>query len=120
VAVKLRTAGYLVNSRWLEINKQDHEVDTEYLQAMARIDLQDCLEADALVYVNTGRLSEGKATELGLALGTIKPIVIIGDRSNNIFLNLNMPCYPTIEEFVAFLEEQERLANMARLAEGVR
>ena len=109
VAEKLREAGYEVNSRWLESSPDAPEGVSmdDYLHQQAIRDLEDIFEADALIYVNTGYKSEGKATELGVAIATLKPIIIIGDRSNNVFLNLNIPAYPTIEEAIAWLQAEE-------------
>jgi hypothetical protein len=107
VAEKLRAAGYTVNSRWLDIEDGTNK-DEEYLQKMAVIDLEDVLKADALIYVNTGTKSEGKATELGVAIGTMKPIIVIGGKANNIFLNLpGLPFFDTVEEAIEKFKELE-------------
>jgi nucleoside 2-deoxyribosyltransferase len=108
IAAKLREAGYTVNSRWLEVSKQDHEVDEEYLQKMAVWDLEDVMRADALIYCNHGYKSEGKATELGVSIAMMKPIIVIGGKENNIFLNLpGLPFFATIEEAIAKFKELE-------------
>lgn len=117
VASKLRDAGYIVNSRWLEVPEEAPEGMTyeEYLHMQALNDLEDCISADLLVYVNTGTKSEGKATELGVSLAMLKPILIVGPggRTNNIFLNLNIPHFPTVEEAIEWMGVEERKANLA-------
>ena len=111
VAGKLREAGYIVNSRWLETSSEPPEGVTmaDYLHEQAVRDLEDVFAADALIYVNPGTLSEGKATELGIAIATLKPIIIVGEngRKGNVFLNLNIPAYPTIEEAIAWLKAED-------------
>lgn len=112
VAAQLRIAGYKVNSRWLDVdpNPPDGVEQEDYYRMQALNDLQDVLEADVLFYINTGTLSEGKATELGVSLATLKPIIIVGPggRKNNIFLRLNIPHYETAEEAIEWMRGEER------------
>src|SRR5688572_142606 len=91
ITAKLQDAGYNITSRWLEVEDvpEDDPRREEYLKQQAIHDLEDLIRADALFYVNSMK-SEGKATELGVALATMKPIIVVGDRSNNIFLNLDL------------------------------
>lgn len=106
VRAKLQAAGFTVKADWLDIEAtSDEAVTEEYLQKMARLDYQQCEDADVLVYCNTGTLSEGKATELGIALARSKPIIILGygGRKNNVFLNLGQPHFYTVEEVIAYL-----------------
>jgi hypothetical protein len=117
VAETLRREGYGVNSRWLEIDKKDDEVDQDYLEKMALWDFEDVLKSDVLCYVNTGTKSEGKATELGIALGMMKPIIVIGGKANNIFLNLPLQNFPTIEEAIEWMKSME---YRFMLSEGIR
>lgn len=116
VAQKLRDNGYEVNSRWLEVPETPPEGLTmdDYLKQQALDDMQDVISADCLIYINTGTLSEGKATELGVSIAMLKPIIAIGGRSGNIFLNLNIPNYPTIEEAIDFMKEAEYAEMLAR------
>jgi hypothetical protein len=121
VAEKLRDNYYDVNSRWLDVSPDTPEGMTkeEYYRQQALNDLEDCIKANLLVYVNTGTMSEGKATELGVALAMLKPIIIVGPggRSNNIFLHLNIPHYETVEQAVEWMKSEEM---KAKLAKGVR
>lgn len=104
IAQKLRDAGHEVTSRWLEVEDvlDDDPRRDEYLRQQAIHDLEDVIEADGLVYVNS-RLSEGKATELGFAMATLKPVIIIGDRRNNVFLHLELPAFPTIDDAIVWM-----------------
>src|SRR3990167_6724603 len=90
IATKLRENNHRVSSSWLEVKEvpPDGTALEEYLREQGLKDLQELIESDMLIYVNTGTVSEGKATELGVAIATLKPTIIIGDRSNNIFLHL--------------------------------
>jgi hypothetical protein len=108
IAEKLRAAGYTVNSRWLEVEDvaDDDPKREQYLREQAINDLEDVFKADALLYVNS-RKSEGKATELGVAIASLKPIVIVGGRENNVFLNLNIPAFPTIDEAITWMKAEE-------------
>lgn len=103
---KLQAAGYTVTSRWLDagdVADDDPERET-LLKQQAVNDIEDLLTSDAMIYVNSAR-SEGKATELGMAIATLKPIILIGAREHNIFLHLNMPAFPTIEEAIVWMQE---------------
>lgn len=109
VAQKLRDNGYEVNSRWLEVPEEtpDGMTRDEYMKQQALNDMEDVIKADALIYVNTGTLSEGKATELGVSIAMLKPIIAIGGRGGNIFLHLNIPNFPTIDEAIDWMKEEE-------------
>ena len=62
------------------------------------------MKADGLIYVNGDQKSEGKATELGMCMAMLKPIIVIGGRQNNLFLNLNIPAFPSIEDALIWLK----------------
>ena len=104
---KVEAAGYQTCSRWAEpdnpdVAEDDPEKATK-LRDQAMRDVEDVIMADGLIYVNSLK-SEGKATELGISIAMLKPIVVIGGRENNIFLNLNIPAYPTVEEALEWLK----------------
>jgi nucleoside 2-deoxyribosyltransferase len=104
VAAKLQQAGYVVECRWLthEEYPLDHPNRQQYLKEQALNDIEDLLDSDMLVYVKS-RMSEGKATELGIAIATLKPIILIGERVNNVFLNLEIPAFDTIEAAIEWM-----------------
>lgn len=107
VAESLRLAGYKVDARWLtadDVSIDDPERSAK-LKVQALNDLEDLFNSEALVYVNSLK-SEGKATELGVSIALLKPIIIIGDREGNIFLNLNMPAFPTVEAAIEWMNTQ--------------
>ena len=108
IADKLSEVGFEITSRWLGVDDVDPEDPNrhQYLQQQAIHDIEDLTRADVLVYVNSMK-SEGKATELGMALATAKPIIVIGDRSNNVFLNLDLQVFPDIEDALVWMEEQQ-------------
>lgn len=109
IADKLREAGHRVSSSWLEINELPPEGTSreEYYREQGLKDLHEVITSDMLIYCNTGTISEGKATELGVAIATLKPTIIIGDRSNNIFLHLNIPCFPDVDAAIRWMVEQK-------------
>ena len=103
---KIREAGWSTCSRWAEpdnpdIAKEDPDRSIKLREQAVR-DIEDVISADGLIYVNSAK-SEGKATELGVSIALLKPIIIIGDRDRNIFLSLNIPAYPTIEDALKWL-----------------
>ena len=108
VIQKLNDAGWKTNSRWAAEDNPDVAADDPERDAKLRFqavrDVEDVIRADGLIYVNTGHKSEGKATELGICIATLKPIVIVGGRENNIFLNLRIPAYPSIEDVIEWLK----------------
>lgn len=106
---KLRAAGWQTNSRWAEPENPDVAPDdperNAKLRAQALRDVEDVMRADGLFYINS-KYSEGKATELGLSIATLKPIVVVGGdrgREGNIFLNLSIPLFKTTEEAIEWL-----------------
>ena len=107
IIAKINAAGWKTNSRWAEIDNPDIDpADPERrtkLREQAIRDVRDVFEADGLIYVNS-KASDGKSTELGMSLATLKPVLIIGDRKNNIFLNLEIPAFATVEELLLWLE----------------
>jgi len=115
IANKFRDAGYHVNSRWLDVSTEtpDGMTSADYYRMQAHNDLEDVLRADVLIYCNTGTLSEGKATELGVAMGTMKPIVVIGNRERNIFLNFDFPFFDTAELAIEWMRSEEMKATLA-------
>lgn len=78
------------------------------MQEQAEADFSDLLQADVLFYINS-MLSEGKATELGLAMATLKPIIVIGKPERNIFLFLGeFPFFDTIPDAISYMDMELR------------
>lgn len=108
---KVQAAGWSTCSRWAEPDNPDVDPDDPEREAKLRFqamrDVEDVIKADGLIYINS-KMSEGKATELGISIAMLKPIVIVGSRERNIFLHLNIPCHPTIEEALEWLDGDGR------------
>ena len=130
-AEKLRAAGYNVVARWLTLdveegpnsagslealNMEEHQ---EFLREQAMNDIEDLLNADLMFIVNS-RKSEGKAVELGVAIATLKPVIMVGQRTN-VFQTLNIPRFDTTEGAIEWMKEQEAIFNdaQAKALEGV-
>src|SRR6267143_5765011 len=89
VQKKLVAAGFGVTSRWItresnltyeDLEKPEHRAE---LTEQAILDVEDIISADVFMILNLGK-SEGKATELGFAYGLGIPIILVGERTNNI------------------------------------
>lgn len=107
IIAKINAAGWRTCSRWADSDNPDIDPDDPEREAKLRLqairDIEDVVKADGLIYVNSQK-SEGKATELGISIAMLKPVIIIGTRENNIFLNLRIPAYPTIEDALEWLK----------------
>ena len=101
----LEKAGYVVTSKW---HLQEDIDDEQYLEENAESDLEELLEADVLLVLNT-RLSEGKAFEAGYFYNSDSPIIVVGARSKeNIFYYCpKIAVVPTLEDAL------DRLANLS-------
>jgi nucleoside 2-deoxyribosyltransferase len=85
-------AGFEVTSHWIKHHPpNDADKDFAVLQHEAIEDFRDLDRADVMVIFNMKEKSEGKATELGWALNSGKPVVLVGERSRNVFYY-----YPTV------------------------
>lgn len=122
----LEKAGFTVVSRWItkhidmgvaaaNLNTDDIKVQEE-LTKQAIEDVLDLETADVFMIYN-GCMSEGKAFELGYACAMRLPIIVIGDRSNNIFYQLpHIVVVPTLEEAIAVMTEAIEKQNSFDLA----
>ena len=81
----LTSQGFTITSRW--IRGHGNTNDPLKLQEDARHDLTDLCNSEALVLLNLG-LSDGKATELGMAIMRNMRIVVVGSKNGNIFYHL--------------------------------
>jgi hypothetical protein len=97
-----QAAGFAVISRWIDFHGES--TDPAVLAREAKNDWEDLLSCDVLIVLNI-ELSEGKATEQGVALQAGIPIVGVGEPSvRNIFGYL--PHYtwvPTVQAAIEFL-----------------
>lgn len=89
VASWLRSLGYVITSRWLESQADDSNLSDSEASAAAVMDVKDVLDADVLVAFAERPLSRddvrgGRHVELGVALASGKPVVLIG-RHEHVF-----------------------------------
>lgn len=90
-------AGFTVTSHWIQYHTNAWggynagevapDTDNSELQLQAREDLLDIALAECFVILNLDK-SEGKATELGWAIAGSKEIVLVGEKSRNLFYHL--------------------------------
>lgn len=105
----LEAAGFEVTSHWIKGHGADScdgfsKTDDE-LRQEAQQDLDDLERADAFVIFNLKEKSEGKATELGYALAISKPVILVGERSRNVFYWLpDVLQVDNIEEAITVLQ----------------
>ncbi len=82
IAAKFEIEGHTITERWWEFDDVSYnEANAEALGDHALRDFVGVMKADALVIINS-RMSEGKAVEMGMALVTTKPVIIVGPRTN--------------------------------------
>ena len=90
---KFVEAGLDVTSRWLgedlglttaDLGKTEHD---DVFQTRAAEDIEDILQSDVFVILNLG-VSEGKATEMGFAYALGIPVILVGERTVNVFYHL--------------------------------
>lgn len=83
----LQFYGIDVVSTWTEQADTDDPVE---MRRNAMSDRDELYRADVLVLLNLQK-SDGKATEMGMALGLEKPVIVVGGREGNIFYWLPEP-----------------------------
>lgn len=123
---QLEAAGFTVVSRWItkhidmgqtaeDLNTTDVKVQEE-LTRQAIEDVLDLESADMFIIINSEK-SEGKAFEFGYACAMRLPIIVVGDRANNIFYQLpHVVVTPTLEEAIAVMNEAIERQNAHDLA----
>lgn len=102
IATTLRDAGFIVVSRWHDTthNSNIYEAPPEVMVEEALKDWDDIGMADTIVYMNLAK-SEGKATELGIALARNYEIYVVGGKQNNVFLHLpQVMHYESVEKVI--------------------
>jgi nucleoside 2-deoxyribosyltransferase len=104
-------AGFKVVSRWTS----EHKVGLKFedpasfaaLQQEAIDDIRDIVLADVFVILNL-QMSEGKATELGIAYMLGKPVILVGKRRINVFYFLPYVTeVETVDEAIKWLEAEQ-------------
>lgn len=80
-------AGFEISHKWWETEDDNATATEEKMRKHAYLDYAGVKSADAVVVFNTAK-SEGKAVELGIALGLRRPVVMVGtqgEHSKNVF-----------------------------------
>lgn len=119
---KFEAAGFKVVSHWIKhhqdaadkagetrttVNLLDY--DFGELQDQAAEDIRDIINADYFVILNLG-LSEGKAFEMGFAYALTIPIILVGERTNNIFYYLNsVTQVGSVEHAISHIQVRENV-----------
>ena len=129
-------AGFSVRARWLDFVKDAGAsglaLEGSTLRQEATNDIEDILFSDALLLLNLqdrGFETSGKAVETGIAIATLKPIIIVGQRTN-VFHYLNIPFFPDVDDAIAWLAadtgqnyinwvESEQIRHMERMHQAV-
>ena len=90
VKAQVEAAGDEVISRWIDFEvdpNTQYDYPDQVMEEESRKDVEDILNADEVLYLNLEK-SEGKATELGMALMRNIPVFVVGGKQNNVFLHL--------------------------------
>ena len=96
-------AGFKVTSHWIDEHEDWDCEDSAQKQAIQ--DIEDIINSDVFVILNLDS-SDGKATELGFAYGLQLPVILVGDRTRNIFYHLpGIIKVDTIEAAIAAVRE---------------
>jgi len=118
---KFEQAGFVVTSHWITYHSDAWpqygtpalapEKNERELTRQAIEDLRDIEDSDAFVILNLDK-SEGKATELGYAYALGLPVVLVGERSRNIFYHLpTITRVDTVEDAIEYLGELVEVAR---------
>ena len=105
IATKLQEAGHTITSRWVFEHPDLPPTSPGYLELVkeqAMQDIEDLAKAEVMVYLNS-RMSEGKATELGMAMLLRIPILVIGKAERNIYLKLLPETFETVEQVIEMM-----------------
>jgi nucleoside 2-deoxyribosyltransferase len=99
----MEARGIFITSRWLDwTGRLPGESREEELRRSANVDLQDIDMADGvLIFTGVPSSHGGFHTELGYAIGTRKPVAIIGPRPSNFFQLEAVQQFQDVDDFVA-------------------
>jgi len=104
----LEPLGIEVTSRWLDeqepLNSQMGEKTDDWYVETATIDLEDVDRAEAVIFFSenprVGIPRGGRHVEFGYALGTSKPIYVIGPKENVFHYIDRVYHFETLEQFI--------------------
>jgi hypothetical protein len=106
----LQRRGHTVTSRWLDLPSEDPSPEAQ--AKCAAIDLEDIYRAETLIAFSEAAVRSkprkhsrgGRWVEYGLALGTGKPVVLVGPREN-VFCHLaQVTVYPSWQDYINTLD----------------
>ena len=114
VALFLRAQGFAVTSRWLEENHAPNvtmaEMTQEELKDIARIDLEDIVSADVMLFYCEPQDKQpprgGRHVEFGMAHALGKTIVTVGDPENVFHYLPGVFAQPDLWRAVEFLTKR--------------
>ena len=109
---KFEAAGFEVTAHWIHHHSDavmGDPKDDQELQQQAIEDVEDIIKSDVFVILNLD-LSEGKATEFGMAYGLGIPVILVGERTRNIFYYLPAVFRAeSVEEAILGIQEAEKV-----------
>src|SRR6266853_5363700 len=79
--------GFEVTSRWLDHHSDNDPANLKEQREQAEEDIVDLLRADIFVILNLEK-SEGKACEMGMAYASNMPVILVGEKTRNVFYHL--------------------------------
>ena len=106
--VALMEAGHEVTSRWIDRDpdpEPDYSDGSKY-RGEAINDIEDIINANMVVLLNPDTPSQGRHVETGIAVAMLKPVIVVGERTN-VFHHLRCPRVDTVEEAIAELKQWE-------------
>jgi nucleoside 2-deoxyribosyltransferase len=84
LAAHLENLGQIITHKWWDNEGEYDGIDPQFALKCAQNDYSGVVQADCFILLNSS-LSEGKATELGIAIALDVPIYAVGEPSRNIF-----------------------------------
>lgn len=112
IAALLRAHGFVVTSRWLEVDGLS--VGTDRTERYALMDLEDVRAAQTLIlFTETARVSRGgKDAEFGMAVGWSHTVIVCGPRVN-VFHHLpQVVWHPTLASLLEWLGVAEKVEEI--------
>ena len=91
-------AGHEVVSRWIDTVAEATDSPSTLREEALR-NLEDILRCNVFVLFND-KCSPGKNVELGFAIAQLKRFIVVGERDNNVFLQLNCPRVDNMKELI--------------------
>lgn len=104
---RLQKLGYVVTSRWLEEDPENHGISSLY----AERDIADIVNSDTVIVYNPAAYERsgtgGRHVELGIAIATKKLVIIFGRPTNVFHLAPGVRIATHMEAVIEILKESE-------------